>query len=189
MRRRRSAATTQASATPAQPSANAAATPWASISDPSERRPAAHAGDGGGPVSCEGLCRCALRGESANEQQHSAVWVINPFTALLLVVALHLWLVLASPEWRFAGRVPFQVPALAVVALGVAPLAPLVAFYAHQWGVAHTALLLLAGGRVGLVEAVLWSVAFGCLAAALLIALAARSPGGEHGTDSDGPGG
>ena len=39
-------------------------------------------------------------------------------------------------------------------------------------GVAHTALLLLAGGRIGVAGAVLWSVAFGCLAAALLVALA-----------------
>jgi hypothetical protein len=43
--------------------------------------------------------------------------------------------------------------------------------------VAHTALLLLAGGRIGLAGAVLWSVAFGCLAAALLVALAPSSAG------------
>ena len=70
-----------------------------------------------------------------------------------------------------------RIQALALVALGVVPLALLVAFYAHQLdlgpgGVAHTALLLLAGGRIGLAGAVLWSVAFGCLAAALLVALA-----------------
>ncbi len=63
----------------------------------------------------------------------------------------------------------------------------LVAFYARQLdlglgGVAHTALLLLAGGRIGLVGAVLWSVAFGCFAAALLVALAA----GEVGEDGAG---
>lgn len=115
-----------------------------------------------------------------------AVWVVNPFTALLLVPALHLWLVLASPESRYSDRVPFQVPALAAVALGLVPLALLVACYADQFGlglggVAHTALLLLAGGRIGLVGAALWSVAFGCLAAALLIALAAaRLPGGDR---------
>jgi hypothetical protein len=121
------------------------------------------------------------------------VWVVNPFTALLLVPALHLWLVLAQPEQRLAGRVPFRVVALAAVALGAVPLALLVAFYAHQFqlglgGVAHTALLLLAGGRVGLVGAVLWSVAFGCLAAALAIALAAGRPGDGE-ADIDDPGG
>jgi hypothetical protein len=125
----------------------------------------------------------------------AVVWAVNPFTALLLVPALHLWLVLATPEQRPAGRVPFRAPALAAVALGLVPLALLVAFYAHQFdlglgGVAHTALLLLAGGRIGLVGAALWSVAFGCLAAALLIALAAaRPPGGDREADIDDPGG
>ncbi len=74
-------------------------------------------------------------------------------------------------------------------ALGVVPLALLVVFYASQLdlgpgGVAHTALLLLAGGRIGLAGAVLWSVAFGCLAAALLVALA---PGGVGEDDADEP--
>jgi hypothetical protein len=118
------------------------------------------------------------------------VWAVNPFTALLLVAALHLWPVLASPE-RFAGRVPLRVPALAAVALGLVPLALLVACYAHQFQlglgeVAHTALLLLAGGRIGLVGAALWSVAFGCLAAALLIA--ACPPDGGQGMNIDDPG-
>jgi hypothetical protein len=105
------------------------------------------------------------------------VWAFDPLTALLLLPALHLWLVLASPwRWRApAGRVP--VGALLVIGLGVVPLALLVVFYAGQLdlgpgGVVHTALLLLAGGRVGLGAAVLWSAGFGCLAAAVLVALA-----------------
>jgi Peptidase family M28 len=103
------------------------------------------------------------------------VWVRDPLTALLLVPALHVWLVFASPLRPPPRRVPLA--ALAVVALGVVPFALLVAFYAAQLdlgpgGVAHTALLLLASGRVGVAGAVLWSVAFGCLAAVLLVALA-----------------
>jgi hypothetical protein len=117
------------------------------------------------------------------------VWAVNPFTALLLVPALHLWLLLASPERGATGRFPPRAVALTVVALGLAPLMLLVAFYANQLelgpgGVAHTALLLLAGGRIGIVGSVLWSVAFGCLAAALLIALV-RVPAG--GADIGGP--
>jgi hypothetical protein len=147
----------------------------------------------------------------------AVVWVFDPLTALLLVPALNLWLVLAAAPpgaWgaggrgvgrggvgrvgggrgggrvgggRGGGRVGGgrgggSIQALAVVALGVAPLALLVAFYAGQLdlgpgGVAHTALLLLAGGRIGLAGAVLWSVAFGCLAAALLVALAPSEAG------------
>ena len=104
-----------------------------------------------------------------------AVWVLAPLTALLLVLPLHVWLVFASPLRPPRGRVPLG--ALGLVALGAAPLALLVAFYAAQLqlgpgGVAHTAVLLLAGGRVGVVGAAGWSVAFGCLAAVLLVALA-----------------
>ena len=103
------------------------------------------------------------------------VWVLAPLTALLLVLPLHVWLVFASPLRPPRGRVPLG--ALGLVALGAAPLALLVAFYAAQLelglgGVAHTAVLLLAGGRVGVAGAAAWSVAFGCLAAVLLVALA-----------------
>jgi Peptidase family M28 len=116
------------------------------------------------------------------------VWAFDPLTALLLLPALNLWLVLAAPPavWGAGGRGVGggRAQALALVALGVVPLALLVAFYAHQLGlglggVAHTALLLFAGGRIGLAGAVLWSVAFGCLAAALLVALAPSEVGGD----------
>ncbi len=113
------------------------------------------------------------------------VWAIDPFTALLLVPALHLWLLLGVPDRPGGARALWP---LALVALGAAPLALLIAFYAHRLalgpgGVAHTAVLLLAGGRVGIAGAVLWSVAAGCLVAALLVALAPprdglRGPGG-----------
>jgi hypothetical protein len=121
------------------------------------------------------------------------VWVLAPLTALLLVLPLHLWLVFASPLRPSAGRVPAA--ALGLVALGVVPLALLVALYAVQLelglgGVAHTALLLLASGRVGVAGATLWSVAFGCLAAVLLVALAAPAAGEEGlGGPEDGIGG
>ncbi len=115
------------------------------------------------------------------------VWAVDPLTALLLVPALHLWLVFASPlgppEDRVSGRGGrVQIPALGLAVLGLAPLALLVAFYASQLelgpgGVAHTAVLLLAGGRVGVAGAALWSVAFGCLAAVLLVALAPQPAG------------
>jgi hypothetical protein len=107
------------------------------------------------------------------------VWTVDPLTALLLVPALHLWLLFASPPIRppasrAAGRIG---SALGLLALGLVPLALLVAFYAAQLqlgpgGVAHTALLLLAGGRIGPAGAVLWSVAFGVPAALLIAALA-----------------
>ncbi len=99
------------------------------------------------------------------------VWLGNPFTALLMLPALHLGLLLASPELR-----PRRIGALALVVLALAPLALLVAFYAHQFGlgvggVAWTGLLLLAGGHVGFLAALLWSAALGCVAAAGVVAM------------------
>jgi len=104
------------------------------------------------------------------------VWVSNPFTALLLLPALHLWLLLASPELR-----PRRPLALALVLLALLPLGMLIAFYAHQLGlgaggVAWMALLLLAGGHIAFAGAVLWSVALGCAAAATILAAGPSAP-------------
>ncbi|HEX3510745.1 MAG TPA: M28 family peptidase [Solirubrobacteraceae bacterium] len=112
-------------------------------------------------------------------------WVGNPYQALLLVPAAHLWLVLASPELR-----PRRIGSLALVLAGALPLALLIAFYAHQLRLGAgtlgwSAVLLLAGGHVGFGSAVLWSLGFGSLVAAAMVALAPRRAapelrGGEH---------
>jgi hypothetical protein len=99
------------------------------------------------------------------------VWLVNPFTALLLVGALHLWLLLASPETR-----PRPLASVALVAIAMMPLILLVSFYADELGLgpgelAWTAVLLLAGGHVGIPGALLWSVGFGCTAATVMLAL------------------
>jgi hypothetical protein len=90
----------------------------------------------------------------------------------LLVPALHLWLLLASPELR-----PRRAAAVALVLGGLAPLALMIAFYAHQLGLglggtAWTAVQLVSGGRVSFGAALLWSVAFGAAAAAAMVAFA-----------------
>jgi hypothetical protein len=93
-------------------------------------------------------------------------WIANPFVALLLLPALYLWLFLVSPELRARrGAAP------ALVAIGLAPIILLVAFYAEELGlgpgqVAWTTILLLAGGHIGVLAAALWSVTFGCAVAA-----------------------
>lgn len=102
----------------------------------------------------------------------AAVWLANPYAALLVLPAMHLWLLLASPELR-----PPRIPALLLVAAGVAPLALLVAYNAHQLGlapgqVAWTTVLLLAGGQIALGAALLWSLALGSAVVAALVALA-----------------
>jgi hypothetical protein len=111
------------------------------------------------------------------------VWAVNPFTALLLLPAVHLFLFIASPELR-----PRPVGALSLVALALLPVVLLVAFYALQLGlapgeVAWTAVLLIAGGHVGLLGAVMWSLALGCAAATVMLALTPVAPVAGLGTD------
>jgi hypothetical protein len=104
------------------------------------------------------------------------VWVLNPYATLLLVGALHLWTALADPELR-----PRRAAALALVALTLVPLGLLIVFYSQELGVgpsgiAWEAVLLLAGGHIGVAAAALWSVACGCAVAAMLLALAPLVP-------------
>jgi hypothetical protein len=111
------------------------------------------------------------------------VWAQDPFAALLFVPAVHLWLLLASPELR-----PRPLGSLALVGLGLAPLLLLVVFYARQLGlgpgeVAWTAVLIVAGGHVGLAGALLWSIAFGCAAAAVMLCV--TQPAAPSGLSSD----
>ncbi len=115
------------------------------------------------------------------------VWVLNPYATLLLVGALHLWTALADPELR-----PRRAAALALVALALVPLGLLIVFYSHELGVgpalfAWEAVLLLAGGHIGVAAAALWSVACGCGVAAMLLALAPLAPSAGSGNGTDAP--
>jgi Peptidase family M28 len=103
------------------------------------------------------------------------VWLVNPFTALLLIPALHLLPLVLAPELR-----PRRALGLAVIVLSAMPPILLVAFYAHALhtgaiGSAWTLLLLLSGGQFGFASTVLASLFFGALAASLLIALQGRT--------------
>jgi hypothetical protein len=109
-------------------------------------------------------------------------WLGDPLTALLALPALHLWLAFASSQrWDAVRGSARRTAALALVVVGALPLALLIAFYAHQLGLglgatAWTGLLLVAGGYVGVGAALLWSIAFGCLAAAVICAFADTPP-------------
>ncbi len=103
-------------------------------------------------------------------------WIGDPLTALLALPAVHLWLLLAAPEAGGLSGRSRRTASLVLVALGVLPLLLLVAFYAHQLGmglgdIAWTGVLLLAGGYVGFGAVILWSLAFGCAAAAVILAV------------------
>lgn len=110
-----------------------------------------------------------------------AIWVANPFAAALVVPALHLWMWVVAPDFRLP-RTLVLVLLLAGLALPVLA----VVYYATTLGLtlagaAWSAVLLLAGGGVGLTAALEWSVVLGCLASAVLIAWrAARQPRAEE---------
>jgi hypothetical protein len=106
-----------------------------------------------------------------------AVWISNPFAALLLVLALHAWLWIVAPDVRL--------PTPAAIALLLAGLAlPLVVAldYASTLGLGPIQApwswaLLLAGGAVGLSVAIEWSIVLGCaISVAAIVLRAAREP-------------
>jgi len=119
--------------------------------------------DGAGVAMVAGLVTVAL-----------AMWVVNPYAALLLVPAAHLWLLVASPE------APLPRPArLALVAAGLAPAVWLVVTLAGVLGVgpgggAWWALLALAGGQGAVLGWLLSSLGAGCAGLAVVLALRRR---------------
>jgi hypothetical protein len=101
------------------------------------------------------------------------LWLSNPFAALLLTPALHLWMWIVVPDVRLPAPATLvlllaglALPALVLVeyatTLGLGPLAA-----AWSWA------LLLAGGNVGLVSALEGSVFLGCVISVIAIALRA----------------
>jgi hypothetical protein len=103
-----------------------------------------------------------------------AIWASNPFAALLLIPALHLWMWIVDPD----RRIP-RPARLAMLIAGGAPVALVVLYYAlalglTPLGVAWEGVLLLAGGHVGIATAVQWSVVLGCSAS--IVAIVLRMP-------------
>lgn len=97
------------------------------------------------------------------------VWAVNPFAALLLVPALHLWLWFAQSPVRSYRPVVAAMPLVAILPgilvgvyyMSVYALSPLDLI----WSVA-----LMVGGAMSVGIALCWSVALGCLASAVVIA-------------------
>ncbi|HMJ02544.1 MAG TPA: hypothetical protein VK506_06360 [Conexibacter sp.] len=106
------------------------------------------------------------------------VWLANPYASLLLVPALHLWLLAMAPETHL--RRPL---ALALYAVGLMPPLLVAYAYARQFGLdplelAWMGMLLVAGGAIPLLATLLWCVVLGCAAAALVVVLRATHPTG-----------
>ena len=108
-----------------------------------------------------------------------AIWVSNPFAALLLVPALHLWLWVVTPDVRLP--VPVTV---GLVLVGLAPVALLATYFALTFGVGPLGLtwdgvLLLAGGGVSVLGAIEWSLLAGCALSVVAIAWRAQAKPAE----------
>ena len=108
-----------------------------------------------------------------------AIWIVNPYTALLALPALHLWMLAAAPE----VRVP-RAAALALVVAALVPFALVAVYYAEQFGLdplelAWGAVLLLAGGYAGPLGIVAWSLLLACGVLAASVALRKRRPAAE----------
>jgi hypothetical protein len=102
-----------------------------------------------------------------------AIWLANPFAALLLFPALHLWLWVVVPDVKVPRpavalllvcglALPVLVAAQYAISLGLGPLQA-----AWSW------VLLVGGGSFGLSGAIEWSLYLGC--AISVIAIAGRS--------------
>jgi hypothetical protein len=105
-----------------------------------------------------------------------AIWLRNPYAAALIVPALHLWMWVLDPQKRIPR------PAATVLMLaGLALPVLVVLYYARTFGLgpidgAWTGVLTLAGGYVGLVAVLVWSLLLGCLASAVSIAVRRPRP-------------
>lgn len=115
-----------------------------------------------------------------------ALWALNPFAALLALPALHAWLVVYAPGIRVRRPVAFGI----VAATLIPPALVLVYHAVHlRLGVDEAlwqGLLLAAGGQVGLLTLLVWSLALGCTACTFAVARAG-SPDLPPGAGDPGP--
>lgn len=102
------------------------------------------------------------------------MWLVNPYAAAFMVPAAHLWLLIAAPNVRL--RRP---AALGLVALSLLPFLIAALDISGQAGYGPldfvwALLLAVAGGQIGPVAWLFWSIAAGCAIAAVVLAWRAR---------------
>jgi hypothetical protein len=117
--------------------------------------------EGEGPQAALLLVLCAIA---------FVIWLRNPFAAALLVLPAHLWLAMVA-----FGTLP-RGAKVALVVAGLLPAALATAAVARQLGYgagdfAWTLVLLVAGGGIGALTWLAWSVVAGSAVAAAALAL------------------
>jgi len=101
-----------------------------------------------------------------------AAWVFNPFAAAVLLLPVHLWLVVAAPEIRVRPVVAYLLVGVSLLPALLVGLAVAGALGVSGLEVPWTALLFVAGGHIGPLTALGWSLVLGCLICVLAIARA-----------------
>lgn len=119
----------------------------------------------------------------------AVIWASNPFAALVLIPPLHLWLLVLAPDLRL--RRPL---AAALVVLSLLPGALVLLHHARDLGLnplelAWALMVMVTGGQMGVLTALAWSLALGCLAA--VVAIVRKEPperaAGDEGVTTRGP--
>ncbi|HEV2821188.1 MAG TPA: hypothetical protein VGW11_11855 [Solirubrobacteraceae bacterium] len=111
------------------------------------------------------------------------IWTLNPFAALVLAPAAHLWLLAVTPDMRLP-----RPAGLGLLLAGLLPVAALLAYVAVALEVGPLALgwallLWVSGGHLGVSAVALGTVLAGCAAAVTLITM--RQPSRQSGQESD----
>lgn len=131
------------------------------LSWPALRHRSAESGGGGAGIS-SALMILALT---------SGIWLWNPYAALFLVPAAHLWLLAVAPEIRVPSPVRGLIVLVALIPFGLAFVAYMIALHTGPIALAWMGVLLVAGGHVSLVSLLLWAAVAGTGLAALVCAL------------------
>jgi hypothetical protein len=127
-------------------------------------RPGPFRGEGAGAALLVTWCAVA-----------AVLWLRNPYAAALLVPGAHALLAVVAPEVRLRRAL-----AIGLVVVAAAPFLLVDVSIAGQLGLSPPdfgwfCVLLVAGGVVGPLGWVIWSLVLTCLVAALLVALRSRS--------------
>jgi hypothetical protein len=115
------------------------------------------------------------------------IWLVNPYAALMLVPAAHLWLLLTLADPAPGGRARAVMFALGLLLPVLVVLYYLVALHMDPLTGVWYLLLLVAGHAVSLLLALLGCVWLGVLCATAVIARARRAPA-PHPVDESRPG-